>query len=69
VICKIDKRRRSDGNEHIGSQSSASLAILPFSPNPGSKHKCGQQADQRVQKVVELKSLKKTHGFISIEIE
>ena len=55
------KRRRSDRDEDIGSQTGASLAILPFGSDHGSEHECSQQTDQGVQKVVELKGLNEAH--------
>ena len=63
AVCKIDKRGSADRDQHIGSQTGAVLAILPFGTDQRSQHEGGQQTDQRVEKVIELKSLNETHGW------
>jgi len=57
VIGEIDKRRGSDRDKNVGSQPGTSLPVLPLSPDHGSKHECGQKADEHVQEVIQLKRL------------
>jgi hypothetical protein len=58
------RRLRADGDEDIGSQTGASLAILPFGPDQRSKDKGGHETDQRVEKVVKLKRLDEPHYLL-----
>ena len=61
MVGEIDKGSSPDRNQHIGAQSGTSLPVLPFSTNQRPQHEGGEQADQRVQEVEELKSLQKSH--------
>ena len=51
---KIDKGRRTDGNQHIGSQARGPLPVLPLRADQGAQHKGRGQADQRVEEIDDL---------------
>jgi hypothetical protein len=61
VICEIDERRCPDGDKDVGSQTRATLAILPLGADQGSEHEGRQQADQRVEEIIKLEGLDEAH--------
>ena len=61
-IGEIDKGGSSNRNQHVGAKAGAALAILPLRPDQRAEHEGNREADQRVEKIKELKCLDELHG-------
>jgi hypothetical protein len=51
---KIDEGGGAHRNQHVGAQPRGPLPVLPLRPDQGAKYECRGQADQGVEKVVDL---------------
>ena len=66
AVGKIDEGRSPDADQHIGAQAGAALAILPLGADQGAQHEGDEQADQRIEEIVELESMDELHLTTSV---
>jgi hypothetical protein len=59
---EVDKGRRANGDQHIGTQARGALPVLPLRTDQCAEYKRRGQADQRVEKIVNLEGGQKPHG-------
>ena len=50
-----------DGDQHMGAQTAAALAVLALGTDQGAEHKGREQADQRIEEIAESEGVKKRH--------
>src|SRR5262249_28580562 len=67
AVGEIDKGRRANADQHVGAQTGAALAVLPFGADQRAQHEGDEQADERIEEIVELERMDELHGEASIE--
>src|SRR6202012_114478 len=68
MIGEIDESCCTYRHQHVGAQPGAALPILPLGTDQRAQHEGREQADQRVEKIIELEGMDEFHGAL-IRIE